>query len=76
MISTQAETHESRVRPDGWHIGVLPPELTALVDPPWLHERAIRTYQAAGVKVLDILPLRTDHQAVIRELRKFTTTIR
>jgi len=50
-------------------------ELTVLADPPRLNEKEIRTYQAAGVNVLYMLPISNDHQAVIREMRKFATTM-
>jgi hypothetical protein len=43
--------------------------------PPRLNEKEIRTYQAAGVNVLYMLPISNDHQAVIREMRKFATTM-
>lgn len=51
-------------------------ELTALADPPRLNEKEIRVYQAAGVNVLYMLPISNDHQAVIREMRKFAATMR
>lgn len=43
--------------------------------PPRLNEKELRTYQAAGVNVLYMLPISNDHQAVIREMRKFATTM-
>lgn len=43
--------------------------------PPRLNEKELRTYQAAGVNVLYMLPISNDHQVVIREMRKFATTM-
>jgi len=46
-------------------------ELSALADPNRLNEAEIRAYQVAGVHVLYMLPLSSDHRAVISEMRKF-----
>ena len=40
-----------------------------------LNEKEIRTYQAARVNVLYMLPIGNDYQAVIREMHKFATTM-
>ncbi len=46
-------------------------ELTALADPNRLKESEIRTYHTAGVHVLYMLPLSSDHRAVINDMRSF-----
>jgi hypothetical protein len=46
-------------------------ELSALADPNRLSEKEISAYRATGVNVLYMLPVSNDHQAVIREMRKF-----
>jgi probable F420-dependent oxidoreductase len=51
-------------------------ELTALADPTRLSEQEVRAYQTAGVHVLYMLPISNDHQAVIRQMRTFASTMR
>ena len=46
-------------------------ELTALADPNRLKESEIRAYHTAGVHVLYMLPLSSDHRAVIDGMRSF-----
>jgi len=46
-------------------------ELTALADPNRLKENEIRAYHASGVHVLYMLPLSSDHRAVINDMRSF-----
>ena len=46
-------------------------ELTALADPNRLKESEIRTYHSHGVHVLYMLPLSSDHRAVINDMRSF-----
>lgn len=46
-------------------------ELSALADPGRLNEKEIQAYKTAGVHVLYMLPISSDHQAVIGEMQKF-----
>ena len=46
-------------------------ELTALADPNRLKDNEIRAYHTAGVHVLYMLPLSSDHRAVINDMRSF-----